>query len=88
MLTALAMVAFAANSLLCRAALEDGAIDAASFTAIRVASGAAFLLVLLLLPPRRKVAFSLPMALMLFPFWQAAFAWCWSRTLQPGSPTD
>lgn len=39
-LTLLAMLAFAANSLLCRLALKDTAIDAASFTAIRVASGA------------------------------------------------
>ena len=34
------MVAFAANSLLCRLALRDTAIDAASFTLIRVVSGA------------------------------------------------
>jgi drug/metabolite transporter (DMT)-like permease len=39
-LTLLAMLAFAGNSLLCRAALRGGAIDAASFTAIRIASGA------------------------------------------------
>lgn len=31
-LTALALVAFAANSLLCRMALGSGAIDATSFT--------------------------------------------------------
>jgi drug/metabolite transporter (DMT)-like permease len=37
------MIGFAANSLLCRAALRDGAIDAASFTAIRLATGAAVL---------------------------------------------
>jgi drug/metabolite transporter (DMT)-like permease len=42
-LTALSMIAFAANSLLCRAALRGGAIDATSFTAIRLASGAAML---------------------------------------------
>jgi drug/metabolite transporter (DMT)-like permease len=42
-LTAAAMVAFAANSLLCRAALRGGAIDAASFTAIRLATGAVVL---------------------------------------------
>lgn len=40
LLTALALAAFAGNSLLCRAALRDTAIDAASFTAIRLASGA------------------------------------------------
>jgi drug/metabolite transporter (DMT)-like permease len=39
-LTSATMIAFAANSLLCRAALRGGAIDAASFTAIRLASGA------------------------------------------------
>lgn len=43
LLTSLAMVAFAGNSLLCRAALRDTGIDAASFTAIRLASGAAML---------------------------------------------
>ena len=46
-LTALAMLAFAGNSLLCRIALRDTAIDAASFTAIRIASGALMLAILL-----------------------------------------
>ena len=41
--TALALTAFAANSLLCRLALGGGAIDAASFTTIRLVSGAAML---------------------------------------------
>ena len=40
LLTLVALVAFAGNSLLCRAALRDTGIDAASFTAIRIASGA------------------------------------------------
>lgn len=40
MLTALALLAFAANSVLCRMALQDGAIDPASFTTIRMVSGA------------------------------------------------
>lgn len=39
-LTALAMLAFAANSLLCRAALAGGHADAASFTSLRLAAGA------------------------------------------------
>jgi drug/metabolite transporter (DMT)-like permease len=43
-LTTATMIAFAANSLLCRAALRGGAIDAASFTAIRLASGALVLI--------------------------------------------
>lgn len=39
----LAMLAFAGNSLLCRMALKHTAIDAASFTAIRLVSGACML---------------------------------------------
>jgi drug/metabolite transporter (DMT)-like permease len=42
-LTLLAMLAFAGNSLLCRVALRDTAIDAASFTSIRLVSGALIL---------------------------------------------
>ncbi len=38
-LTLLAMIAFAGNSLLCRAALKHTSIDAASFTTIRLISG-------------------------------------------------
>jgi len=45
-LTALAMVAFAANSLLCRLALREASIDPASFTAIRLVSGALVLLLI------------------------------------------
>ncbi|MBP2297510.1 DMT family transporter [Azospirillum picis] len=43
LLTALAMLAFAANSVLCRLALTQSAIDPASFTLVRIASGAASL---------------------------------------------
>jgi len=48
-LTGLALVAFAANSVLCRLALGEGAIDAASFTAIRLVSGALTLLMVTVL---------------------------------------
>lgn len=48
-LTTLTLLAFAANSLLCRAALRSSLVDPASFTAIRIASGAAVLAVVLLL---------------------------------------
>lgn len=41
--TALAMFAFAGNSLLCRAALQPRELDAASFTLIRIVAGAIFL---------------------------------------------
>jgi drug/metabolite transporter (DMT)-like permease len=40
LLTALALIAFAANSVLCRYALENGAIDASSFISLRLLSGA------------------------------------------------
>jgi len=43
LLTTLAMVAFAGNSLLCRLALKETVIDAASFTTIRLVSGAVML---------------------------------------------
>ncbi|HEX4823647.1 MAG TPA: DMT family transporter [Candidatus Polarisedimenticolaceae bacterium] len=44
--TLLALVAFASNSILCRLALRAGAIDPASFTAIRLVSGAVVLSIL------------------------------------------
>ncbi len=40
LLTSLAMIAFAANSVICRLALGNGHIDAASFASVRVISGA------------------------------------------------
>ena len=46
-LTLLAMIAFASNSLLCRAALKETSIDAASFTSIRIFSGALALWIIL-----------------------------------------
>lgn len=42
-LTSVAMIAFAGNSLLCRVALRETDIDAASFTSIRLVSGALML---------------------------------------------
>lgn len=47
LLTLLAMIAFAGNSLLCRAALRDSAIDPAAFTCVRIVSGAATLWIIL-----------------------------------------
>jgi len=45
--TCFALVAFAGNSILCRLALGEGAIDASNFTVIRLFSGAVTLLVVL-----------------------------------------
>lgn len=46
-LTTLALIAFAGNSVLCRFALKDGSIDAASFSTVRLISGAIALLLIL-----------------------------------------
>ncbi|MDY7097528.1 MAG: EamA family transporter [Pseudomonadota bacterium] len=54
MLAILAIAAFAGNSLLARAALADGAIEAGAFSAIRLASGALVLLPFLSTRPSRK----------------------------------
>jgi drug/metabolite transporter (DMT)-like permease len=54
-LTMLAMIAFAGNSLLCRAALRDSQIDPTSFTALRLLSGALVLWLLLCLRKRPSV---------------------------------
>ncbi len=53
LLTGLTMMAFAANSLLARMAFQTTSIDAASFTAIRIVSGALVLFAILLLKGER-----------------------------------
>jgi drug/metabolite transporter (DMT)-like permease len=69
MLTVLALTAFAGNSLLCRVALKHTPIDAASFTTIRLISGA---LVLWLLVKARS---SLPAGRGSWPSAAALFAY-------------
>ncbi len=54
--TVLALTAFAANSILCRLALEGPAIDAASFTTVRLLSGALALLVFSWLASRSSLS--------------------------------
>ena len=49
-----ALIAFAANSVLCRLALGESSIDPASFTIIRMISGAITLIVMVLLFPQEK----------------------------------
>lgn len=53
-LTAITMLAFAANSVLCRMALKRTCIDPASFTLVRIASGALMLWVLASLAGHKK----------------------------------
>ncbi|MGI9115370.1 MAG: DMT family transporter [Chthoniobacterales bacterium] len=75
LLTALAMVAFAGNSLLCRLALRGGDIDAASFTALRIISGAAVLW-LVLRTRAQRTGGNWPSALALFVY-AAAFSFAY-----------
>lgn len=79
-LTTLAMLAFAGNSVLCRMALKTTALDAASFTTVRLLSGAAMLWLLVWLrqrataspqatpPDRRPLAGNWGSALALFAY--------------------
>jgi drug/metabolite transporter (DMT)-like permease len=72
--TFVALVAFAANSLLCRMALGPAAIDPASFTSVRLVSGALVLAVLTRRPrtePRRDGSWRSGLALF-------AYAICFS----------
>lgn len=80
LLTAVAMLAFAANSLLCRIALRQGSIDPASFGAIRLAAGAAALLLVMRLRsrPRTAKAGDWPAAAMLF-LYVACFSFAYLR---------
>ena len=70
LLTAVAMVAFAANSVLCRQALGFGLIDAASFTTVRMISGAMMLALIVLLrrQPRKPGTANWKSAAMLFTY--------------------
>jgi drug/metabolite transporter (DMT)-like permease len=75
--TTLAMIAFAGNSLLCRQALSYSRIDAASFTAIRLVSGAVVLALIVSLRGRRAwQAGSWPSAFALFAY-AAAFSFAY-----------
>lgn len=79
-LTAAAMIAFGANSILCRLALSQGSIDPASFTLVRLAAGVATLWVIV--GARRRpgpILGSWRGALALFAY-AAAFSWAY-RTL-------
>ncbi len=77
-LTLLAMLAFAGNSLLCRMALKHTAIDPATFTALRIVSGAVMLWLIVRMRDReesgpRSSAGNWPSAFALFVY-AAAFS--------------
>jgi drug/metabolite transporter (DMT)-like permease len=78
-LTAASLACFAANSLLCRAALGPRLVDPATFTSVRLVSGAAALAVLLALARRARPAggtFGSALALFLY---AAAFSLAYVR---------
>jgi drug/metabolite transporter (DMT)-like permease len=78
-LTLLAVIAFAGNSLLCRLALKQTGIDAASFTFIRIVSGAVVLwLIVRLRGGTRSAAGSWSSALALFAY-AACFSFAYAR---------
>ncbi|MCB1620286.1 MAG: DMT family transporter [Thiothrix sp.] len=77
--TALALLAFAGNSVLCRLALGAGHIDAAGFTLVRLGSGIGVLLLLVLLHHRGRrppVGGSWLAALYLFTY-AVTFSWAY-----------
>jgi drug/metabolite transporter (DMT)-like permease len=84
-LTLLAMIAFASNSLLCRAALRDTQIDAATFTFVRILSGALALCAIAFARSRGSALASgnWPSALALFAY-AAAFSFAYN-TLAAGT---
>lgn len=82
-LTALAMLAFAANSVLCRLALRHTQIDPASFTALRLASAALVLWLIVRMRSRgARAGGNWPSAIALFVY-AAAFSFAYTG-LQAG----
>ena len=78
-LTLLAVIAFAGNSLLCRLALKQTGIDAASFTFIRIVSGAVVLwLIVRLRGGTRSAPGNWSSALALFAY-AACFSFAYAR---------
>ena len=76
----LAMVAFAANSVICRVALGQASVDAASFTTIRVVSGAIVLLLIAGARARTATPTRNPIAApMLLTFYAVPFAFAYTR---------
>jgi drug/metabolite transporter (DMT)-like permease len=77
LLTLIALIAFAANSILCRLAFERSDIDAASFTAIRLLAGAlALWLIVALRRSAHGIGGSWPSATALFAY-AAAFSFAY-----------
>ncbi len=83
-LTVVTMLAFAANSLLCRAALDGGDADATSFTSLRLIGGAIVLVPLVRVRGRaRPRAGSWLSAAALFAY---ALGFPWPTSASPRAP--
>ncbi|SAL78075.1 EamA-like transporter family protein [Caballeronia peredens] len=78
LLTVVAMLAFAGNSLLCRLALKGTQIDAATFTLVRIAAATLVLWVILVARSGERRAGSWPSALALIVY-AAAFSYAYVR---------
>ena len=76
----LAMVAFAANSVLCRVALRQATIDPATFSTIRFTSGAATLLLLTARPQTRALPAAVSwMPALLLALYATTFSFAYTR---------
>ena len=82
MLTILALIAFAANSVLCRMALGQSQIDGASFTLVRLVSGAVTMLVIMAILKKPSLTqSSIPLNKFntwLSPLMLFGYGWCFS----------
>jgi drug/metabolite transporter (DMT)-like permease len=77
--TCLALLAFAGNSLLCRMALKNTTIDAASFTSIRLVSAAVALwLILIVFNSEKSIKGNWPSAMALF-IYAAGFSFAYTN---------
>jgi drug/metabolite transporter (DMT)-like permease len=79
LLTVIALVAFAGNSLLCRLALTRTSIDAASFTTIRILAGAIALLIIVQLRPGPKHSGGSWMSALALMVYAAGFSFAYVR---------
>lgn len=80
--TGCALVAFAANSVLCRLALGRTTIDAASFTTVRLAAGAGVLLLIMAASRRKPLSLrrrGSPISALLLFLYAAAFSFAYTR---------
>ncbi|GGC91212.1 DMT family transporter [Halopseudomonas salina] len=79
LMAGIAMLAFAGNSVLCRLALADTRIDAASFTVLRIVSGAIVLWLLLSLRKRARPASGNWAGALALTVYAAAFSFAYIR---------